>query len=494
MADNKTSQLARITAILAIVSGAAITFSAIVYGQSLVIQQAEAPFIGGGFWPVEVLAVAAMLVLLAFFGGAFILGIIDSITPPRIFGHAKYTVLGVGGLIGVVAGLVVTYLFTIDALGAYQDALPEETGESMLALGLLALSLGFVFLQLVRPTAKPTFETSTESGGEEIDEETIKKKRVTTPNPDRAPSFEEMRRVTRGTDEQDSGSDAPEPDPTPEPESQRQELNHGELKFDWRTETDVSMDDVGGMENLKREIERDIIKPMTTDREKAKALDIPLPNIIFHGPPGTGKTFMAKALATELGLPFVQLSGADVTSKYVNQTQQEINDLFTEAEQVARQEDGAVVFLDELDSVLKKRDDSGGRSHEEDKKAVNEFLNHLENTGDNNVVFIGATNRLDALDEAGIRRGRIDKKIKVGKPDVEARREIINAQLANRANSLSEHHIKEFAERTEGLVAADIEGVIVDAARASAFDRDSDVIEWADVEPILNNQAKQSSQ
>ena len=262
----------------------------------------------------------------------------------------------------------------------------------------------------------------------------------------------------------------------------------GELEYHWVTETDVSMDDIGGMKDLKRELEMDVIKPLTTGKEKAKKLDIPLPNIVFYGPPGTGKTYIAKALATELDLPFAKLSGSDIQTKWINESATKINSLFAEAKNVAASEGGAVVFLDELDAVLKQRS-KAGRAHEEDNKVVAEFLNHLQDTSDHDIIFIGATNRLEALDNAGVRAGRIDKKIFVGRPDQEAREAILQAQLSDRPNDLTDIQIESIARQlADGVVAADIESVVVDAARHSAFYREGDQIQWEDMIEVMSTE------
>lgn len=264
------------------------------------------------------------------------------------------------------------------------------------------------------------------------------------------------------------------------PSDQTTQISREEYAFNWDT-ADVSMADVGGMDEIKRELKRDIILPLTEGREKAEKLNIPLPNVLFYGPPGTGKTFLAKALATELGFPFAKLSGADVQSKWINESASKINKLFSEAKQIAAEEGGAVVFIDELDSVLKARGDAAN-SHAEDDKVVNEFLNQLQSTAENNVLFIGATNRLNTLDEASIRYGRVEKKLHVGKPDQEAREAILRAQLRDRPHALEDKHLKALAEATEGSVAADLEAYIVQAARNCAFERGGEVLRWVDFE------------
>jgi AAA+ superfamily predicted ATPase len=265
--------------------------------------------------------------------------------------------------------------------------------------------------------------------------------------------------------------------------------NHGtgrdlpDMEFAWQTETGVDFSDIGGMEDLKDKLRAEVIKPLENP-EKAEDLGVSAPNIVFHGPPGTGKTYTAEALATELGLPFAKLSGADIQSKWINESSSKVNGLFTEAKQMAAREGGAVVFLDELDSVLKNRSGNGS-SHEEDNKVVNEFLNHLEDTKDHNIVFVGATNRFSSLDDAGVRSGRIDLKIEVGKPDAAAREAILRAQLDDREHTVSEEGIAELAAATNGAVAADLE-LLINSAAKNVLSRDGDVIQWSDITAVLD--------
>jgi len=255
-----------------------------------------------------------------------------------------------------------------------------------------------------------------------------------------------------------------------------------DLDFPWVRGTDVSMEDIGGMEDLKDEIEKEIIRPVTTDCEQMEKFDIPVPNILFHGPPGTGKTYTAEAIATELQVPFVSLSGSDVTSKWINESSQKVSTLFKEAELLAEQEGAAVVFVDELDSVLPSRD---GDSHEENRKVVNEFLSHLQNTGERNILFIGATNRKDDLDNAAVRSGRIDREIFVGKPDTDARKEILRVQLGDRPHDLTDDELAHIAKELEGVVAADIESIVLDAARICLYHREGEQIKYEDFRRTL---------
>lgn len=255
------------------------------------------------------------------------------------------------------------------------------------------------------------------------------------------------------------------------------------FEFDWQDSTDVSFDDVGGMEAVKNELRTDVIQPLTVDREKAKEFGIPLPNVLLYGPPGTGKTYLAKALASELSLPVVLLSASDVTSRYINASSERIGRLFDEARAKAEDVGGAVVFLDELDAVLSTR--GGSSSQSEDRKVVNEFLSHIQEVSQQDVLFVGATNKRNDLDEAAVRSGRIDKEIYVGLPDLEARQAIIKAQLKDRPHDLDAADLETLAHETEDFTAADLASLVEDAARHALFTREGDQIESRDFDANL---------
>jgi SpoVK/Ycf46/Vps4 family AAA+-type ATPase len=363
-------------------------------------------------------------------------------------------------IIGVSAGIAVI------STGSLGDVLQLQTGAATVALTVLVTTLSYGCYKLSQSVSVPT--TTRTGDTERLDPEVVKQ------------------RTERWSDEATNALGFP-PDQKPNRDSQPARpseptssgIDLPEMEFAWQSETDVSFEDILGMETVKHDLRAEVIKPLDNP-EKAEKLGVAAPNIVFHGPPGTGKTFTAKALATELGLPFASLSGADIQSKWINESASKVNDLFNEAREVAAREGGAVVFLDELDSVLKDR--SGTESaHEEDNKVVNEFLNHLEDTKDHNVVFIGATNRLDALDQAGIRSGRIDLKIHVGKPDREARKAILRAKLAEREHTLSEDDIADLAAATDGAVAADLEQLVNRAAK-NVLLRDGDTIHRSDID------------
>lgn len=255
-----------------------------------------------------------------------------------------------------------------------------------------------------------------------------------------------------------------------------------EPQYPWQVGTDFEMADVGGLEHCKDVLERNVIKPLKTEASRLNALGIEPSNVLLYGAPGTGKTMVAKAVASETALPFVRLSGGDLTSKWINESPQLVKRLFREASAVADSHDGAIIFLDELDSLLAQRD---AQSHEENRKVVNEFLNELQETP-RNVVVLGATNRFDDLDPAAIRRGRFDKHVEIGYPDLNARIGILRSQLRCRNFGLEFKDIRNIAEMTSGMSGADLARLVDEAAHNAAFARGDNAIRAMDFREVLS--------
>jgi ATP-dependent 26S proteasome regulatory subunit len=124
---------------------------------------------------------------------------------------------------------------------------------------------------------------------------------------------------------------------------------------------------------------------------------------------------------------------------------------------------------------------------EEDNKVVAEFRNGFQSTAEHDVLFIGATNRINALDDEGIHAGRIDKKVHIGKPDQETREAVLRTHLNQRPCSLTDDQIEFLAARTEGQVAAELESLVSEAARVGAFEQGGDVIRFSDMQRVLDS-------
>jgi ATP-dependent 26S proteasome regulatory subunit len=231
-------------------------------------------------------------------------------------------------------------------------------------------------------------------------------------------------------------------------------------QFTWTTPRGPGFEKVGGYEDVKERLHTEVIDAVRDEHGAYERMDVSPPTgILLHGPPGTGKSLFGRALAEELQVPFTELSQADLSSKWVNETPELVKTLFEEATSY----DSAVVFIDEIDGLLRER---GNQGTAEDAKGVNEFLPRLADN--ESVIVIAATNRKDILDDAAIRSGRFDLKIEMGLPNESARERILAVHLEGRDHSLTSSELSEFATRLDGMSGADIEELVESAARSAA--------------------------
>ncbi|MDS0261700.1 ATP-binding protein [Haloarcula sp. S1CR25-12] len=239
--------------------------------------------------------------------------------------------------------------------------------------------------------------------------------------------------------------------------------------------------DIGGYYEVKEALNQRVLKPLRTtlegdDRYERFGIQ-PSRGIMFYGPPGTGKTMFARALAGELGIPFVELSPGDVTSRWVNASTEQIQVLFQEAQVLGP----CVIFIDEAEHLFGARTLGDGTIHAEDRKVTSEFLVQL--TKENReAIVVSATNRPADIDSAILRPGRLSAHFEVGLPDEEARHAILNVHLAAVPSELSGEDLTELASHTAGLTGAELKDIVEDARRKAA-ERDAECVEREDFPP-----------
>ena len=228
---------------------------------------------------------------------------------------------------------------------------------------------------------------------------------------------------------------------------------------------DVRLGDVAGMEEVKRQIRLRLIDPVR-DAVRARQYGIGVGGgMLLYGPPGTGKTFIAKAVAGELGLPFYAITAADVFGRYVGESERNIRKIFADI----RKNSLSVVFIDELETLFPKR--TGGME-ESTRKVISVLLQELDgiDSGRNPVLLLGATNVPWMIDEAFMRPGRFDVRVFVGLPDFDARRQMFVAAFAKGSVPHTSGLTAYLAERTENYSGADINGVM-SRLRQTAYER-----------------------
>lgn len=218
----------------------------------------------------------------------------------------------------------------------------------------------------------------------------------------------------------------------------------------------ISFKDVAGLEEIKEELQETIDFLNNSAKYKKMGAHIPK-GILFYGPPGTGKTLLAKAVAGETNSTFLYASGSEFVEKYVGVGAKRVRTLFEKA----RKEAPSIIFIDEIDAIGAKRNLD---SNNEKDQTLNQLLVELDGfNSDDTVIVIGATNRLDLLDEALLRPGRFDRHIYVGNPNMKAREQILEVHTKNKPLD-KDVDIKELAKKTHGLSGADLANIANEAA------------------------------
>ena len=240
-------------------------------------------------------------------------------------------------------------------------------------------------------------------------------------------------------------------------------MNFGKSRARIVKTANVNFSKVAGLEEEKEELAE--VVDFLKDPGKYTRLGARIPKgIILVGPPGTGKTLLAKAVAGEAGVPFFTISGSDFVEMFVGVGASRVRDLFEDAKKNAP----CIIFIDEIDAVGRRRGSGLGGSHDEREQTLNQLLVEMDGfAGNQGIIVMAATNRVDILDPALLRPGRFDRKVAVGRPDVAAREAILKIHVSSKplADDVDLHSV---ARQTSGFTGADLENLMNESAILSA--------------------------
>jgi len=224
---------------------------------------------------------------------------------------------------------------------------------------------------------------------------------------------------------------------------------------------DVHWDDVGGLEDVKRELHETVQYPVEHADKYIKFGMSPSKGVLFYGPPGCGKTLLAKAIANECGANFISIKGPELLTQWFGESEANVRELFDKA----RAASPCILMFDEMDSIAKTRGSGGPGSSEAGDRVINQILTEIDGVGARkNVFVIGATNRPDILDPAVIRPGRLDQLIYIPLPDLKSRTAIFKAQL-RKAPLDPSVDIEVLARSTNGFSGADLSEICTTASK-----------------------------
>ena len=244
-------------------------------------------------------------------------------------------------------------------------------------------------------------------------------------------------------------------------------MNFGKSRAKLSTDKDkkVTFAQVAGIKKEKEELEE--IVDFLKAPKKYIQVGARIPKgVLLVGPPGTGKTLLAKAVAGEAGVPFFTISGSDFVEMFVGVGASRVRDLFEDAKKNAP----CIIFIDEIDAVARRRGTGMGGGHDEREQTLNQLLVEMDGFGVNEgIIVMAATNRVDILDPAILRPGRFDRKVMVGRPDVQGREEILKVHAKGKPLS-EEIDLKQVAQTTAGFTGADLENLLNEAAILAAKD------------------------
>ncbi len=257
-----------------------------------------------------------------------------------------------------------------------------------------------------------------------------------------------------------------------------------------KQDSKTKFNDVAGCEEAKEELVE--VVDFLKNPKKYTKMGAKIPRgILLVGAPGTGKTLLARAIAGEADVPFFLISGSEFIEMFVGVGASRVRDLFEKAKKVAP----AIVFIDEIDAIGKQRGPGLGGGHDEREQTLNQILTEMDGfENETNIIVLGATNRPDVLDKALLRPGRFDRRVVIDKPDLKARKEILEVHSRNKPLS-STVDLLSIAQKTPGFSGAELESVMNEAAIATAKANESKISQdrlFEAVEKVMMGPEKKS--
>ncbi|AHG00287.1 peptidase [Halostagnicola larsenii XH-48] len=234
---------------------------------------------------------------------------------------------------------------------------------------------------------------------------------------------------------------------------------------------DVSYDEIGGIDEQVTEVREAVEQPLD-DPELFEDVGIEPPSgVLLHGPPGTGKTMLAKAVATETNATFIKMAGSELVRKFIGEGSRLVRDLF----EMAREREPAIIFIDEIDAIAAKRTESKTSGDAEVQRTMMQLLSEMDGfEARGEIRIIAATNRFDMLDRAILRPGRFDRLIEVPEPNQDGREQILEIHTREMAIA-DEIDFADLAAETEGYSGAEIESLATEAGMFAVRDDRTEV-------------------
>ncbi|RXK47365.1 proteasome-activating nucleotidase Pan2 [Halorientalis pallida] len=234
---------------------------------------------------------------------------------------------------------------------------------------------------------------------------------------------------------------------------------------------DVVYEDIGGLDEQIREVREAVEEPLVNAEQFREVGIDPPSGVLLHGPPGTGKTMLAKAVANETDATFIKMAGSELVRKFIGEGARLVRDLF----ELASEREPAIIFIDEIDAIAAKRTESKTSGDAEVQRTMMQLLSEMDGFEDRGEIrIIAATNRFDMLDRAILRPGRFDRLIEVPEPDAEGRERILEIHTSD-LNLAEELDLAAIAAETEGFSGAELASLTTEAGMFAIRDGRTEV-------------------